>query len=130
MPIVNLTPHVLTLRPAFGQDLKIYPDDIVARVSTAPGSKLCDLALGADPGDERTIAIYRASTLGAVEGLPAAKVETVYLVSAVVAAALVGQGRVDVFVPGTGPQDGAVRFREGPHQGQIEAVTRLVQAPQ
>ncbi len=49
----------------------------------------------------------------------------VYLVSGMVLAHVSVRGRVDVYAPGTGPNDGAIRN----DKGQVEAVTRLLMAP-
>jgi hypothetical protein len=59
-----------------------------------------------------------------VEGLPPPERDTILIVSALLAVAV--PGRTDVFYPGTGPGDGAVRDS----QGRVQAVTRLIQAAQ
>jgi hypothetical protein len=122
--LINLTPHALTLRAMVdGQpvDTTIPPSGTVARVSVTPGvllgrgsdaAKICDAC-----------PLYTAPTLGAAEGLPDPAIGVIYVVSGRVLDASVG--RRDVFGPGTGPADGAVRD-DG---GRIIAVTRLVQAP-
>lgn len=51
--------------------------------------------------------------------------EVIYLVSGMVLAHASVRGRVDVYAPGTGPNDGAIRN----DKGQVEAVTRLLMAP-
>ena len=52
--------------------------------------------------------------------------QPIYIVSLIV---LTRVSRNDVFAPGTGPQDGAIRFPAGhPQAGQVEAVTRLIAA--
>ena len=86
-----------------------------ARVATVPGQLTGDL--GGVPA-------YGRTTFGAVEGLPAPETDTIYLVSALVGGRPEVADREDVFVPGTGPKDGAVRTVEG----QIYAVTRLIRA--
>jgi hypothetical protein len=68
-------------------------------------------------------AIASPTTFGEVTGLPAPQAGMFFIVSGMVGAALAGRGRADVFVPGTGPNDGALRNE----QGHIIAVTRLVQ---
>ena len=121
MNIINLTPHPISIMPhQFGEleldGMTIPPSGTVARVASKPGEKIFP------PGD---LPLYTAPTWGEVEGLPAEYHEfTIYLVSALVAARCVG--RKDVFSPGTGPNDGAIRDAKG----QIMAVTRLIQAPQ
>ena len=102
---VNLTPHEIvfgvTIIPASG---------MVARVASLPGQDLGD-------------GLYTAPQWGAVEGLPAPEEGTIYIVSALVAGR-VGGTRDDVFSPGTGPADNAVR---DPH-GRIVGVTRLIRS--
>ncbi len=130
---VNLCPHALRLRVnTTNMVTEPDPSDIVvqprkdddgksmpARVSATPGGRLADLG---------EVAVYGPTTFGEVEGLPAPEQDTVYLVSALVAGRPEVAGRNDVFAPGTGPQDGAVRFGDGPQKGQIFAVTRLIKA--
>ena len=112
--IVNLTPHPLTLRRPDGTELEIAPSPQgPARVSATPGSHA---------GEIEGVPVYGAPTWGEVSGLPAPEDDTVYIVSSLVAAHISGRG--DVYVPGTGPKDGAVRNE----QGHIVAVTRLIKA--
>ena len=106
MKFVNLTPHTLVIEgvgtlPASG---------IVARVATIRTQ------LGAVAG-VRVV----AQNLGRVEGLPDAKADTAYVVSALVLDAIKRQSlsRGDVYAPDTGPD--AVR-----ENGQIVAVRGLV----
>ncbi len=126
---VNLNPHPMVLRsnaantvaepdagdiviqPRRGEDGKPAP----ARVSSVAGQLTGDL--GGVPA-------YGRTTFAAVEGIPAPEAGTVYLVSALVGGRPEVADREDVFVPGTGPKDGAVRTVEG----QIYAVTRLIRA--
>jgi hypothetical protein len=102
---VNLTPHEITFGinaiPASGQ---------VARVASKPGEELGN-------------GLWTAPQWGEVEGLPAPEPETIYIVSALVAGR-VGNTRDDVYSPGTGPADNAVR---DPH-GRIVGVTRLIRS--
>ena len=62
------------------------------------------------------------TVFGEVTGLPRPEDGTVYVVSGMVGAALAGWGRRDVYMPGTGPSDGARRNEAG----HISGVTRLV----
>lgn len=119
MNIINLTPHAVVIRAPSGASLTI-PSSGVARVGSTPGAPLDGQVLMSDPQP----VLYAAPTWGAVEGLPEPIPGTIYIVSAMVAARCVG--RSDVFSPGTGPTDGAFRNESG----QIEAVSRLIQAPQ
>lgn len=116
MNIINLTPHIITLQLADGSRQDILASGTVARVATVPGQLL---------SSNCPVPVYSATRFGEVEGLPEPLANTVYLVSAMVAARMEGRGRTDVLSPGTGPQDGAIR-----ENGQIVAVTRLIQAPQ
>jgi len=65
----------------------------------------------------------------AITGLPDAQPGVTYIVSGVVAARIAElrlagvMDRTDVYCPGTGPQDGAIRVN-----GLIAAVTRIIQA--
>lgn len=114
MTIVNLTPHPITLRDGEGVDHTIAPSGQVARVSSTPGT------LAVVPGVP--VPVATPTVFGEVTGLPNAVDGTVFIVSAIVGSALVGKGRSDVFLPGTGPNDGAIRNEKG----HIVAVTRLV----
>ncbi len=111
---VNLTPHVITIRYS-GMDMKVPPSGSVARVTTHAG----DLTLrGGFP-----CPVALAPHYGDVEYLPRPQANTVYIVSGIVLARCCG--RDDVFGPGTGPNDEAVRDEHG----QVVAVTRLIAAP-
>ena len=133
MRLVNLTPHAIVLRAANGEDTILPPSGTVARVATVPG------VVEARKGFP--CLTMTAPTYGAVEGLPAPgecsgfcepeiygycqcpPSETAYVVSSMVLARCAG--REDVFGPGTGPNDGAIRDPEG----RVIAVTRLIGAP-
>lgn len=113
MRFINLCPHALTLRPQVGADLVVPPSGSVARVKTIP----------ATPGflvtrDFGTFEVAPPTTYGAVEGLPEPVDGVIYLVSGQVREQV---ARKDVFSPGTGPEDGAIR-----EKGQVVAVTRLI----
>lgn len=116
MVLVNLTPHVIVLRPVEGEDVSIPPSGSVARVSSTPG------AVQMVPGIP--VPVASPTTFGEIVGLPSSEEGTVFIVSGMVLAALAGKGRSDVFGPGTGPNDGAIRNAAG----QVEAVTRLIAA--
>jgi hypothetical protein len=116
MNFVNLTPHAIVVRRQDGSDLTIAPSGQVARVAETPGQPI---SLGPDGAG---VSIWTSPVAGEVQGLPDPTADTVYIVSAVVAAALAGRGRSDVLRPGTGPQDCAVRSADG----KIVAVTRLI----
>lgn len=118
MNIVNLTPHPIVLVTENGNRWT-FPSSGVCRVATSAGA-LEDVA-------GIPVPVAGATTFGQIEGLPAPVDGTVFIVSGMVASALVQQGvrnRADVLVPGTGPQEGAVRDAEG----RIVGVTRLVRA--
>ena len=110
--LINLTPHPIVLRNAAGEDFTIASSG-VARVTSTPG------ALNEAPGIP--IPVAEATVYGAVEGLPPPADNVCYVVSGLVLMALKG-ARSDVFGPGTGPNDGAIRN----DKGHIVAVTRLV----
>ncbi len=128
MILVNLTPHSIRLRadtnnavaeaaegdivipPQLGEDGKPAP----ARVSATPGKQPIGFANG--------VALYGATSYSEVAGLPDPQADTNYIVSALVGGRV--SKRPDVFQPGTGPRDGAIRTSDG----QVFAVTRLNQA--
>lgn len=114
MTLVNLTPHALTLVSATGEHTILPPSGAVARVASTPGAVEARVGF--------PCAVASPTRFGEVTGLPAPQDGTVFVVSGMVGSALAGRGRTDVFVPGTGPNDGAVRNE----QGHIVGVTRLV----
>lgn len=111
MKFVNLTPHSITIRTSNG-DLTL-PSLGVARVAQGAGE---ETLMGG-------VRILTPGPWGEVEGLPAPQQGVGLVVSALVGGRLEGSGREDVFTPGTGPQDGAIRNE----QGQVIAVTCLKQ---
>jgi hypothetical protein len=118
MNIINLTPHPIVLLRDNGlggqEAAEFTPSGVIARVATTAGVKI----------EGKDIPLFTAPTWGEVENLPAPQMGVILLVSALVAGRCIG--RTDVFSPGTGPNDGAVRD----DKGHIKAVTRLIQAPQ
>lgn len=110
--LINLTPHDIVVRDEAGNDTRIPKSGEIARVPTTPGGR-ADIA-------GVPCAVFAADTIGGVEGLPAPAEGTLYLVSGLVGAALVGK-RDDLLVPGTAPADNPVRNEKG----WIVAVTRL-----
>jgi hypothetical protein len=90
--IVNLTPHPLNLKRVDGTMLTIPPSGTVARVA----EKRTDLGVLAG------LAVTRAE-YGAVEGLPEPVPGKIFVVSALVLAAV--QQRADVFAPGPAIRD-------------------------
>ena len=115
MNIVNLTPHALTLVSPSGEHTVIPPSGTVARVGSTPGT--------VEARDGFPCLVASPTVFGEVSGLPTPTAGTVFVVSGLVGSALACQGRNDLFVPGTGPNDGAVRN----DAGHIVGVTRLVQ---
>lgn len=112
----NLTPHAIVIRTTAG-DITLPPSGQVARVSSTPGA-LVSLDFGDGP-----VTVAEAPSYGPVTGLPDEDGQETYLVSGLVLGRCVG--RRDVFGPGTGPNDEAIR-----EDGKIIAVTRLIAAPQ
>jgi len=86
--IVNLTPHAITVRTDAG-DRTFQPCGTVARVSQDT----------MDAGFVAGIPVVKKTT-GQVTGLPDPAADTVYIVSAMVLAAV--SDRSDVFAPDTG----------------------------
>lgn len=109
MKIINLTPHEITvIGKELGQEWKYPASGQVARCSVT--RELVDYVQETwidDHGieEEGVIPVYVAS-FGAVEGLPPAQPDTVYLVSSLVAQAL--RGRKDLLSP-----DDTVRDKAG-----------------
>ncbi len=86
--VVNLTPHAINFVTAEGTPLcTVEPSGSLARVS----------AKTVNTGEVINVLPVTKTEYGEVEGLPEAKADTVYIVSALVAARV--PGRPDVFVP-------------------------------
>lgn len=109
---VNLTSHAIVLQTNRDSELVIPPSGQVARVEARPGDRI---------GDLDGVACYGPSLYGQVTGLPDRVEGTVYIVSGMVAEQV---RRGDVYSPGTGPNDGAIRN----DKGHIVAVTRLIRS--
>lgn len=129
MIIVNLNPHPMVLRVNTANLVaEADPTDLVVQprrgVDGKPTPARVNSTAGQLTGDINGVATYGRTQWGSVEGLPAPETGTIYLVSALVGGRTEITGRDDVFMPGTGPKDGAVRTAEG----QIYAVTHLIQA--
>lgn len=88
MNIVNLTPHDITI-VASGRTGVIKPSGTLARC------KETSVQTGLIDG---WIPVFETS-YGEVSGLPEPAADTVYVVSALAANAIKGQGRSDVFIP-------------------------------
>jgi hypothetical protein len=117
MKFVNLTPHAITICGFTGEYTMIPPSGSVCRVASNPGTISHPFGF---PCYVASPTVY-----GEVEGLPAPQDGVAYLVSGMVLSALqAGPIRRDVFAPGTGPNDGAIRN----DKGHIAAVTRLIAA--
>lgn len=113
--IVNLTPHELNLVSPDGETTTIQPSGQIARITSTPGQ---ELALGL------SCRTFTSPTWGEVENLPEPQDGTIFIVSGIVAGRI--SGRPDVWSPGTGPRDEAIRDEKG----RIIGVTRLIQSPQ
>lgn len=87
MTIVNLTPHTINAVRKDGSVRAIAPSGAVARCAST----------AVEVGEVEGIALYR-TTFGEVIGLPAPEAGTVYIVSALVRAAV--PTRADVLSPG------------------------------
>ena len=110
--IINLTPHAVALHLPGGEVVTLPPSGVVARVGSQPGSPLPPI---------EGVACFTSPQWGEVVDLPSPQEGVALLVSGLVAGRVC---RVDVFSPGTGPQDGAVRNAAG----QIAGVTRLIRS--
>jgi hypothetical protein len=114
MMLKNLTPYDITLLSPEGAASVIPASGVVARVTMVPGDA-CWSVVGIP------CPVYEADRHGMVTGLPLPEEGVMYLVSGMVGAAIASRNRQDVLVPGTGPDDGAVRNEKG----HIVAITRL-----
>lgn len=126
MKLINLTPHSIVLQAADGSRTTIPPSGQVARVSSAPGQP--------ETIEGVPVPVYSPQTWGVIAGIPYPErdweEDTLYVVSLVVLAGIAlrfGPCNHPCVAPGTGPNDGAIRYPVGhPQAGQVEAVTRLV----
>jgi len=89
--IVNLTPHAITIVGPSGPTMTIPPSGVVARVATTPSPA------GEVAAVEGVVALHRVA-FGEVQGLPGEEAETIFVVSALVRAAVPHRG--DVASPG------------------------------
>ena len=118
--IINLTPHAITVRSADGTETTFEPAAPKGgepRVGNTPGAVLADHPLAG------LVSVHGPDITGEVVNLPAPQPGVFLVVSGMVGDAIQKRGifRPDVLVPGTGPQDGAIRNEKG----HIVAVTRL-----
>lgn len=118
MTWLNLTPHVIVIDTSQGR-IELNSNGL-ARVISPPAAQRGATPMGSLLAE---VAIYEYPEHGRVAGLPDPSPGTNYIVSLIVLAAC--PGRTDVFAPGTGPNDGAVRN----DKGHVVAVTRLIAAP-
>jgi hypothetical protein len=132
MTILNLTPHPISLRNPEGVTVTLPPSAPKGgepRVGNPPGGVIEDHPLAG------IVAVHSPDIAGDVENLPSPAPGVFLVVSGMVGEALRVRGisRPDVLVPGTGPNDGAIRepallpnaWAQNPRSGQIVAVTRL-----
>lgn len=137
--IVNLTPHVVRLLVrkhdgTAGVLAVLDPAPVPARVEMAPGVAInqfgwtrLSLRTAPVPGDVVGLPPRAAADVPAGNGLmavPPSNPVRLYIVSAIVAQALRGRGRDDVFTVGTGPRD--IERRDG----QVWGTYALEQVPQ
>lgn len=153
--LINLTPHVVRLLERDGDGFRLLavlePQPIPARVQMQLGVRIPnplglldadvtpgglgfetrkesqpDMVTGLPPLHAGTESVPTGSSSGAMmEVTRPPERQPRYIVSTLVAQALRGQGRWDVFSPGTGPDD----IQRGP-DGQVYGVYALEQAPQ
>lgn len=116
---VNLTPHNVVLQGADGARLVVQAmAGVVCRISTTPGELITMVWQGDE--SESGIKLYDRTTWGEPFGLPDPSPGVIYIVSALFAGRVGDRG--DVYYPGTGPADGAIRDEKG----QVVAVTGRV----
>lgn len=114
MKFVNLTTHPIRIHKNGQQIAEFLPSGLVARVSQAPSELVNELA---------GVPIGVPGAFGEVEGVPSPQEGVGYIVSGLLGERFKGAGRNDIFVPATGPRDGAIRDSGG----QITAVAMLNQ---
>lgn len=102
MNIINLTPHAIVLVSETGETATIQPSGQIARCSQRRET-IGSVTVGA-----LSVSMTR-NVMGALEGLPPATEDTVFIVSLVAAKAAADAGRTeDILVP-----DDAVRDADG-----------------
>lgn len=109
---VNMTPHAIVIKTAYGGLFTVEPSGVVARVSTSQRAA----------GEVMGVPV-RVNTTGGVVGLPAVEdmhEGDIYLVSGMVLSALGSEYVGKVFAPDTGAS--AIRDEAG----HIVAVTALL----
>ena len=112
MTFQNLCLHAMSFYAENGTVTVLPPSGTVARVSCTPGGLVQGFG---------EFTVFAPDTLGEVENLPEPQEGVVFVVSALVGAALSPERKAlkDVVVPGTGPKDKPVRNE----QGQVVGVT-------
>lgn len=114
MKFVNLTTHLVRIHKNGQQIFEFPPSGVVARVAQQPSELVNELG---------GVPIGVAGEFGEVEGVPSPQEGVGYIVSGLLGARFEGSGRRDIYVPATGPRDGAIRGNDG----QITAVAMLIQ---
>lgn len=135
MKLVNLTPHTIVIKSDTmngERTTTLEPSGTVARIEmeykeaediwhdTGKSSAMMSDSNPLYGGISNEIFTVR-QTPGEIIGLPEPRDGEIFVVSAMVAAAV---KRFDVVAPDTGPT--AIRIEEGDRKGQVEAVTRLI----
>jgi hypothetical protein len=115
--LINLTPHAVHIHQTNNRSGMEIPSSGSARVVSNDAVSEFNKEIGF------TVASYPDT--GIVEGLPDPTPGVAYIVSLIVLGYPSVKGRTDVFSPGTGPKDGAIRS----DKGQVVGVTRLIAAP-
>lgn len=110
MKLINLTPHPIVLCNIDGTILETIPSSGNARITQMPGEAM---NLGF------SVPVMTPNTYGEVLGLPEPNIDTMYIVSFMLATAL---KRCDLVSPGTGPNDNVIRDENN----KIIGVTRLI----
>ena len=110
--IINLTPHSITFVDANGNQIRIIEaSGQLARVSSATET------VGEIDGIPITETVF-----GEVEGLPAPKADTIYVVSSLVAQRCTD--RSDVFIPSESVRDDAGRIIGCRSLGRVEPLVK------
>jgi hypothetical protein len=132
MKLVNLTPHTVAIETPEGRltlsseglarvSMKTTPDSTVEVETIVAIDRRFNGVDYTEPCTQyNTVAFNRPIEYGPVEGLPEPVEGALYIVSMLVAQRAM---RSDVVSPDSGPS--AIRFKDGPNKGQIEAVRAL-----
>jgi hypothetical protein len=105
--LVNCTPHAITLIRPEGR-VTVPPSGMLARAAMER-AVVEEVAVVGGDGAPLTVPVHRV-TYGALDGLPAPRAGTLYIVSALAAQAALALGRNDVVIVDLAVRDGEGRI--------------------